>query len=148
MGSAKLDDSLRAAGQLTVAFLCLYGSIFVLILLRKKHLSRKAKANKTKFDRYKSFEMHVVDRLQGNFLEWSPLFLGLTWSLAAVGALCETLTLIAAWMYVAVRFLYIILVLQNGVAQDGLNKALWPSTFPAYACLLFMAFRAIAVLYF
>ena len=142
-----LTENLRSAGQLTVAFLTLYSSTFVIVLARKRTLLKKAKASGTFFDRYKSPEMQVVDRLQGNFLEWSPVFLGLLWTLAAVGAL-EGSVKTVAWGYVGLRGLYLALILRHGVTANGMNKALWPSTFPAYGCLLFLFTKAVQTLYF
>ena len=142
-----LADNLRSAGQATVAFLTLYSSTFVMVLMRKKTLFYAAKAAGKRFDRYNSPEMQVVDRLQGNFLEWSPVFLGLLWTLATAGALQGT-TLTVAWGYVALRGLYLALILRHGVSANGANKALWPSTFPAYACLLYMLAQAVPVLFF
>ena len=69
-----LADNLRSAGQATVAFVTLYFSTFAVVLKRKKELNAKAKKvpGGKPFDRYNSPEMRVVDRLQLNFLEWSP----------------------------------------------------------------------------
>ena len=141
--SSLLADNFRSAGQVTVAFIAVYGSTFGLILARKMTVSRQ----EAKFNRYTSPGMQVVDRLQANFLEWSPIFLGLLWTLATAGVLQGT-TLRAAWTYVGLRALYLGLILRHGVAKTGRNKALWPSTFPAYACLLYMMIQAIRTLYF
>ena len=140
-------DHLRSAGQATTAFLALYSSTFVLVLKCKRTALQNARAAGKRFDRYNSPEMHVVDRLQGNFLEWSPIFLGLLWTLAANGALSGP-ALAAVWGYVTLRALYVVLILKNGLKDNGMNKPLWISTFPAYGCLSVMFAKAVAVLFF
>lgn len=145
--SSLLTDHLRCAGQATITFLALYGSTFVLVLKCKRTCLQKARAAGKRFDRYTSPDMHVVDRLQGNFLEWSPMFLGLLWTLAANGVLSGA-ALAATWGYLVLRTLYMVLILQHGLSDNGMNKQLWISTFPAYGCLSVMFAKALAVLLF
>ena len=141
------NDSIRKAAQMTVTFCCLYTVTFVNVLIAKKRLLREARLVNAEFDRYTSPGMHSADRLQANFLEWSPIFLGLVWSLGATDNLISV-SLVAAWVYLGLRALYIFLVLQHGVSTNGMNRALWISTFPAYACLLCMFVHSISVLFF
>jgi uncharacterized MAPEG superfamily protein len=139
-----LDDDVTKGAQLTVIFTLLYSFTFVNVLVTKKRLLKQCEAAKEQFDRYSSPQMRPADRLQAHFLEWSPMFLGLVWSLAATSNLTPVLP--AAQLYLGLRALYIVLILRFGVATNGLSKPLWASTFPAYACLLYMAQDAIRML--
>lgn len=139
-------DGLSEAAKLTVAFVSLYFLTFANILVKKKTLLRQAKQEGRVFDRYTSPGMHNADRLNANFLEWSPIFLGLLWSLAATSNLDDT-AIAVSWTYVGLRALYIFLLLLYGVASDGMNKGLWVSTFPGYACLLFLLQQAVRALF-
>ena len=141
-------DDLRVAARLTVLFSTLYGVTFLNILVNKKRHYYRAKAKKETFDRYNSVEMLAADRLQANFLEWSPTFLGLLWSLAATGNLVNNSSRQAAWMYLGLRLLYVILVLRHGVQTTGTQTHLWISTFPGYGCLLVMSYHAYRELFF
>jgi len=124
------SDYITKAAQITVVFTGLYSLSLVNVVVNKKRALRQARqANKT-FDRYTSPLMHNADRLVGNFLEWSPIFMGLLWSLAATANLSSR-SVAVAWTYVALRAVYVVLQIQYGVASDGLNKPLWISTFPA-----------------
>jgi len=137
------NDDLLTAARITVVYLMLYGTTFANTNLAKKRAARQHR----NFDRYNnnSPSMLVADRLQGNFLEWSPVFLGLLWSLAATFHLSSTTAAaVAAWIYVALRALYIVLILlRRGVNSQGRNSQLWISTFPAYVCLLCMLIEAL-----
>lgn len=137
-----MSDELTQAARLTVVFVLLYEVTFVNGVITKKRLHRIAQQEKKLFDRYNSPEMHNADRLQANFLEWSPVFLGLVWSLAATVNLSK-MSIAASWLYLGLRAIYIVLVLQYGVASNGFNQALWVSTFPSYICLVFMTQEAI-----
>lgn len=140
------DDTVMAA-RLTVTFLFLYSLTFINVLRCKKKYGRLAKEAGKKFDRYNTPDMHNADRLNANFLEWSPMFLGLLWSLAATSNL-STAAIVAAWTYVGLRALYIGLVFTYGVSSNGMNRSLWISTFPAYFCLNVMFLQAIISLFF
>ena len=150
------DDNIhcKTAARLTVVFCVLYSVTFVNVLRVKKALFQQARrlarsgnsSNKT-YDRYTDPKMRAADRLQANLLEWSPIFLGLVWSLGVVGAL-DGVVLGVAWTYLGLRALYIGLVLQKGVASNGMNRHLWISTFPAYGCLTVMSISAISNLWF
>jgi len=138
------NDDLLTAARITVVFLMLYGATFANINMAKKRAARQHR----NFDRYNnSPSMLVADRLQGNFLEWSPMFLGLLWSLAATSNLSSTAA-VAAWIYVALRGFYIVLIRRRGVNSQGRNSQLWISTFPAYVCLLCMLIEALKAFFF
>ena len=141
------EENLLRAARLTVAFLFLYMLTFFNILKTKNHLIREASLHGKIFDRYSCPQMQTADRLMGNFLEWSPIYLGLVWSLAATGNWTR-MTIAAAWGYIGLRGIYMVLLLQHGVAANGRNKSLWISTFPSYACLLWMMIHAIWRLWF
>ena len=143
------DDVLITAARITVVFLTLYSLTFVNVLHTKKRLLRQQRERSgKKFDRYNSPDMHAADRLQSNFLEWCPVFLGLLWSLAATNNLSSSSTVVAAaWIYVALRALYVVLVLRYGVNANGMQQHLWISTFPAYGCLAWMGQHAIRSLF-
>mmetsp|Transcript_4818 Transcript_4818/g.12260 ORF Transcript_4818/g.12260 Transcript_4818/m.12260 type:complete len:150 (+) Transcript_4818:218-667(+) len=149
MTAADMDDDIRAAARLTVIFCALYGATFANVLRVKKMLFRQAREAGRTFDRYTSLQMRVADRLQANLLEWSPIFLGLVWSLGVVGALDGGgVALWAAWIYLVLRALHVGLVLHKGVSSSGMNRHLWISTFPAYGCLVVMFISAISNLWF
>jgi len=137
-----MNENLDEAARITVVFVILYVVTFVNIAVSKKRLLRLAHQEGKVFDRYESSGMQTADRLQGNILEWSPIFLGLVWSLASTSNLSFN-CVVASWMYLVARAFYIVLVLNRGVAADGVNSSLWISTTPAYACLLYMMQHAI-----
>jgi uncharacterized MAPEG superfamily protein len=140
------ENDIRKGAQITVVSTFLYSLTLVNVVVRKKRCLRQARqANKT-FDRYTSPQMHNADRLVGNFLEWSPIFMGLIWPLAVTGNLSSSSVLVA-WTYVALRALYIVLEIKYGVASDGLNKPLWISTFPSYICLNYLLVQCIRTLF-
>lgn len=145
--STSFDDDIIKAAQMTVVFTALYSMTLVNVVVNKKRCLRQARQAKKTFDRYTSPQMHNSDRLVGNFLEWSPIFMGLLWSLAATANLSSS-SVVVAWTYVGLRALYIVLMLRYGVASDGLNKPLWVSTFPAYICLNYLFVQAIRALFF
>lgn len=135
-----------AAAKITVAFSGLYGLTFVNILISKKRMSQKAKAEGKTFNRYESKDMQTADRLNGNILEWYPVFMGPLWALAFTGLLDDTCVAVA-WTYFGLRVLYAGLILKNGVAQSGINRSLWVSTFPGYACLIFLFIKAMRLFF-
>lgn len=141
------NSDIMKAAQITVVLSFLYLLTLVNVLVHKKRGLRQARsANKT-FDRYNSPQMHNADRLVGNFLEWSPIFMGLLWPLAVTGNLSSS-SVTVSWMYVALRALYMVLEIKYGVASDGLNKPLWVATFPAYICLNYLFVQAFRSLFF
>jgi len=96
-------------------------------------------------DRYNCPELLNADRLVANILEWTPIFLGSVWSLAAVDRLDERCRKFS-WGYVGLRAVYLVLVVKYGVAKGGRNKPLWVSTFPSYICLIFLWKRSLEIL--
>jgi uncharacterized MAPEG superfamily protein len=144
--SPQNTDDLAKAAQITVVFILLYSLTFVNVLVNKKRLLGQARADKKKFDRYTSPQMLPADRLQANFLEWSPIFLGLLWSLAATANLSKGSSVAVAQIYVGLRALYIVLLLRYGVGSNGMSKPLMISTFPAYICLLYLGKQAVRLL--
>ena len=166
MSSLSSNSQLTEAARLTVAFTVLYSLTMVNILVTKRRqvcakddvINSKRQTTTTTaadrnydttttFDRYHSPQMHVADRLQGNFLEWSPIFFGLVWSLAARQQLTQS-CVGAAWTYLALRMLYMVLILRYGVDRGGRNIKLWPATMPGYLCLLYLGQYAIRNLFF
>jgi uncharacterized MAPEG superfamily protein len=140
------QNQMREAAKITVAFTTLYFATFMNVLITKRTLLRQANQENKVFDRYGTSPgtMQNADRLNANFLEWSPIFLGLLWSLASTAKLDDTCAQLA-WTYVGLRTLYIGMLLKYGVASDGMNKALWISTLPGYICLVFLWQHANAV---
>lgn len=116
------------AAKLTVGFSSVYGIAMMLQTVAKQRLIIQKKI----VDRYNCPELLNADRLVANLLEWSPMFLGPVWSLAAVGRLDERCCRIA-WLYVSLRVIYLVLVVKFGVAKGGRNKPLWGSTLPTTA---------------
>ena len=110
------SPDLLAAARCTVVFALLYAATFVNVLASKKRALRKAAAahKDQAYDRYASLDMRPADRLQANFLEWSPAFLGLMWSLAATGRLGGRGAAVC-WAYVGLRALYVVLVCRRGI---------------------------------
>ena len=148
MGNEPSSPDIVKAAQITTVFSFMYGCTFINVLISKKRCYRNAKkTNNKNYDRYTSPDMRPADRLQANFLEWSPVFLGLMWSLAATNNLGTTGTSMC-WTYIALRGLYVVLILRFGVSTSGNNVSLWASTFPAYGCLMYLSFRAIRLLFF
>ena len=141
------SPDVRKAAQITVVFCMMYGCTFINILINKKRSYHMAMEAKKEYDRYTSPAMRTSDRLQQNLLEWSPIFLGLLWSLALTNSLGATSSYVC-WAYIALRALYAVLIFRFGVQSSGMNKALWASTFPAYGCLIFLSTRAIRLLFF
>jgi uncharacterized MAPEG superfamily protein len=149
MSNSSLSDSnadLIKAAQITVVFTALYWLTFINVLVTKRRLLKQARLARKEFDRYTSQQMRNADRLVANFLEWSPIFFGLLWSLAATANLSKSSSVAVAWTYVGMRALYIVLVLMHGVSSDGMNKALWISTTPAYFCLMYLTLQAFRLL--
>ena len=114
-------------------------------IVAKWRLIRQKKKKGEVFDRYGCPELLSADRLVQNMLEWSPLFLGPVWSLAATNQLDES-CLTFAWGYVGLRVMYLFLVVKYGVARSGLNKPLWGATIPSYVCLIFLWRRSLKIL--
>ena len=139
LSSAQNNASLLTAAKITVAYTTLYSMTMLNQVVQKKRLLTKYGKS---FDRYSSTEMRDADRLTGNFMEWSLIFLGPLWSLAAMEALSAT-SILMAWTYVGLRVLYLGLSIQYGVNEQGLNKPLWLSTFPSYICLSYILFASI-----
>lgn len=146
MSFNQATPSILAAAKITVAFSNLYGLSFVNILMTKKRLARKAKAEGKAFDRYESSDMRTADRLSGNLLEWYPVFMSPLWALALTGLLDDT-CIAVSWTYISLRVLYAGLILKHGVSRSGMNPSLWISTFPGYACLLFLNVRAMTLFF-
>lgn len=124
---------------------------FVNVLVTKVQLLQQAKAEGKTFNRYETKgggggPMQVADRLNGNFLEWYPVFMSLLWALALTDQLNDT-CIVVGWTYVALRALYMGLILKYGVGQSGMSPALWTSTFPAYACLLYLLAHAMKLFF-
>lgn len=136
------NDDITKAAQITLIYTTLYLMTLMNVVVTKKRCLRQARQTNKKFDRYASSLMRDADRLVGNFLEWSPIFLGLLWSMAATSNLSHSCVNVA-WTYVVLRALYITLQIRYGVASDGLNKPLWISTFPGYGCLIYLFVQAI-----
>jgi uncharacterized MAPEG superfamily protein len=136
-GDRNKNPLLIHAGRITVGFLTLHLVCILNVVFHKRRCLTQAMAENKVFDRYTSPLRHVPDRMFHNLLEWTHIFLGLLWSLVATGNLNQV-SFYAAWAYVGVRALYIVLVLQYGVASNGMNKALWIATVPAYFCLICM----------
>jgi uncharacterized MAPEG superfamily protein len=140
------SDNIKEAARITVGFVALYSVSFWNILITKKRLVRVAKEKGVEFDRYNDPAMHDADRLQANFLEWSPVFLGLVGSLAATENLSPS-CVIASRAYLGFRALYTALVLKYGVRRTGFQFHLWIATFPAYASLVWLSHHAVFKLF-
>jgi uncharacterized membrane protein len=132
------SSSITAAARITMVYTGLYTMTMMNQVVTKKRLHRKLG---DKFDRYGSFEMRNADRLTGNFLEWSIVFLGPLWSMAMTDTLSD-MSLNTAWAYLGLRLIYVGLSLRYGVNEHGSNKPLWASTLPSYVCLIYMIVAA------
>eukprot|EP00656_Telonema_subtile_P054735 TRINITY_DN824_c0_g1_i2.p1 TRINITY_DN824_c0_g1~~TRINITY_DN824_c0_g1_i2.p1 ORF type:complete len:144 (+),score=12.93 TRINITY_DN824_c0_g1_i2:38-469(+) len=131
----------RVACRLTMSFLLVYIGALASQIATKKRLLRQASAQGKPFDRYQSPGMLPADRALGNLLEWSPLYLGSLWVLAALRGL-QGAALGAAWLYPGLRALYVGLAVLRGVAADGKQKGLYMATVPGYLCLGTMLVQA------
>ena len=135
-----------AASQITIAFSGLYALTLFNQIVRKKIYHYNGRKTGKTFERYESLEMRPHDRLTANFLEWMPLFLCPLWVLASTESFTDSCINIA-WSYVAVRALYILLVLQFGVDRSGNNVPLWAATFPGYACLTHLLVQSVRAVF-
>ena len=133
------------AAKVTVGFSSVYGFAMAHQVFAKQRLIRNKKKDGQVLDRYGCPELLSADRLVANILEWSPMFLGPVWSLAAADRLDER-CLTFAWGYVGLRAVYLFSVIKRGVASNGLNRHLWGATFPGYACLIFHWKRSLEIL--
>jgi uncharacterized MAPEG superfamily protein len=119
----------------------MYVLLYVVTLLNqfahKKYYQGQYRRRGRTLDRYRSPEMHHPDRLVGNFVEWTPVFLCPVWCMAATKTL-STSSVTAAHVYLCLRALYIVLSVRYGVSPEGNNVPLWISTFPAYGCLFYL----------
>uniref|UniRef100_A0A7S2YMZ8 Uncharacterized protein n=1 Tax=Entomoneis paludosa TaxID=265537 RepID=A0A7S2YMZ8_9STRA len=143
---SSVHPGILAAAQITAAYSTLYSMTFVNILICKKYYAKQARARGQDFDRYTSLDMRPADRLQANFMEWTPAFLGPLWSLALTHQL-DAGACIMAWTYLGLRTLYFGLVLNYGVHPTGMNRPLWAATFPGYACLTYLQIQALRLLW-
>lgn len=165
------------ACRLTVSYLLVYSSAIVLQVVTKKRLLRRSSSRshhhhhpqqkkeqkEHPFDRYQNLEMLAADRAVGNLLEWTPIYLGLVWVLAALdglgGASTSTTTSSAttwwslqaacyhaAWGYIGTRILYLLLIYTKGISLDGKQSSLYAATYPAYACLIILLVQAVKLL--
>jgi uncharacterized MAPEG superfamily protein len=142
LSSFNNNTSLLTAAKITVAYSTIYSLTMLNQVVQKKRLYKKYASKNNSFDRYNSVEMRDADRLTGNFMEWSMVFLGPLWSMAAIEALSDTVVFMA-WTYVGLRVLYVVLSIRHGVNSQGLNKPLWLATFPSYPCLAYILFASI-----
>ena len=130
------------AAQITVSYCGVYSLTLISQVVAKKRLHKQAIKEGKTFERYKAPGMFPYDRMTANFLEWMPPFLGLLWSMAATETLSNR-SVHVAWAYVGLRALYVGLVWRCGMLTTGYNPSLWASTFPGYACLLYLFVAAI-----
>ena len=146
---ASVSPDVLIACHNTAAFTIVYMTALLFQVFTKQYLIQQAKKNNTRFDRYTSVAMRSPDRLVANLIEWSFVFLPLLWTLAMTDKLSSesSVVVMAAWTYVALRALYVVLVARHGVSDTGRNKALWISTYPAYVCLAVMLVKAAPILY-
>lgn len=133
------SKNISTAAQITVVYTTIYSMTVLNQVVHKKRLHRKLGE---KFDRYNSVEMRHADRLTGNFLEWTIVFLGPLWSMAMTDTLSD-MSRTMAWTYLGLRMLYVGLSFKHGVNEQGHNVSLWASTFPSYICLLYLLMAAI-----
>lgn len=143
---SSVSHELISAARITVVFTTLYAATLANQPITKKRLLRKFQKEGKPFHRYTAPEMLNADRLVANLLEWSLVFLGPLWSLAATGQLTP-FSVSIAWTYVVLRGFYGILVMTFGVNQHGLNFPLMASTFPAYGCLIYLYSQAFQQLF-
>lgn len=137
-------EGLQSASRLTIGYTIVYSIAMLNQVVTKNMLI--AKHGKS-FDRYQAPEMRSADRLLGNLLEWTPIFLGPIWSLSSSQLLSERHVAVA-WTYIGLRALYVGLVRSFGVSGNGRNTPLWAATFPAYGCLSYLLFQATSLLLF
>jgi uncharacterized MAPEG superfamily protein len=127
-----------AAARITLVYSTIYSVTMVNQVVSKKMLHRKLGKS---FDRYNSLEMRNADRLTGNFLEWTPLFLSPLWSMAMTETFSDV-SQTMAWTYLGLRMLYVGLSFKYGVNEQGHNVSLWASTLPSYICLIYLLVAA------
>ena len=135
-----------SAARITIAFVVVYGTALLLQIITKQRLILEHKRLGKPFNRYTSEKMHSSDRMLANLQEWGFAFLPLLLTLAATDRMSGSVVAVS-WIYVGLRGLYVGLVYTFGVGTGGLNPSLWISTFPGYACLLFLMTKAIPLLF-
>eukprot|EP00035_Acanthoeca_spectabilis_P026464 m.462791 g.462791 ORF g.462791 m.462791 type:complete len:148 (-) comp22795_c0_seq1:1368-1811(-) len=135
-----------SASRITLSFLLVYLSAIIVQIVTKIRLSKEAQAAGKQFNRYDSPSpaMHAADRAVGNLLEWSPLFLGPLWVLAALSAL-DGIVLAASWGYVFCRVGYLALATSNGISLAGRQTGLYAATVPGYICLMVVLGKALCM---
>jgi hypothetical protein len=129
--------------QITLWYTILYFATLVNQFLHKKYYQRLYRRSGKRLDRYNSQEMQNPDRLTGNFIEWTPVFLSPIWCLSITRTLSSQ-SIHVSYAYLALRLFYFALSIKYGVSYDGNNKPLWISTFPAYVCLFYLYKEAIS----
>lgn len=144
-GQSSIENPmLWEAARITVVYSWTYSLTFINVLFYKVYYKKQADAKGEPFLRYESVEMRPADRLQANFLEWYPVFMGPLWALAATGQL-DDVSAAMAWSYVALRMLYFGLALIYGMNENGFPKALMISTFPGYAMLIYLLGKSVTI---
>ena len=138
-----VNKSMIRASQISISIAAVHGMAMFVQLVRKMRLIRK---HGKSFDRYNSLDMHSIDRMVANLIEWSIIFLPLVWSLGVTGNLDDTATR-TSMTYVGLRGFYVALVSTFGVRRNGINVPLWIATFPSYGCLTVLLFKALHVIW-
>jgi uncharacterized membrane protein YecN with MAPEG domain len=133
---AQLDISearFKEASLVTACYLLMFSLTQVVQGLSRTRMEFQAKAKKQHFDRYTDPRMRPLDRVVGNTLEWLPIFLGLFWLSALLGADCITL----GWAYVLCRVFYAGLVYGGwGISKTtGAKFPILLATVPCYVIL-------------
>lgn len=129
----------------------LYAMVFIVaisyqVVAKTRAIREGQKAEKenrdAKFNRYASSDSMLIgaDRAVGNFLEWAPTFLTMFWLALYYG---EEKAVLPGYLYVALRFLYVVLVSQGGITRYGPRKTILFSTIPMYGVLIYFLYLVV-----
>ena len=143
MTSLSTSPAVREAAKITMWYLfvflvsLVYQTVVKGKLIMQAKKEKKEKDSKTSFNRYTDERMIVADRVLGNYLEFMPVFLTLFWVNVAITG--ESVWV--GWIYVAARLFYPLLAAFGGIRKSGPHPLIFISTFPAYAVLVFYAYK-------
>lgn len=82
--------------------------------------------------------MIPADRLVGNMLEWTVVFLPVWW-MAIITTAADSTTVALGWAYIACRVLYMLLVMNGGIYTKNIKPIMFLATVPAYVILTWLA---------
>jgi hypothetical protein len=129
--SLSLQD-FKQGTLVTLAFCSLYLAALVMQGLTREKYRAQARKKKEKF-LVTDERLYPLNRLVGNLLEWSVVFLPLFW---VVLVATQGASLWLGWVYIAARSWYFVLVCNGAIRTSGPRTIILTATVPAY-CVLY-----------